>query len=134
MSKHSISEAARLVGKSRTTLYRHIKAGKITVEEDDGGNSVVDTSELTRVYGALQGVPDGTPHATVEQEATGVLERENELLRRENELLRQRLADKEEHIEDLRRTVEDHRRLLTGGEVSQAPAGGVLRRWFRRGG
>lgn len=46
----SISEAARLVGKSRRTLQRDIAAGKLS-KCDNGKN--IDTSELLRVYGTL---------------------------------------------------------------------------------
>lgn len=46
----SISEAARLVGKSRRTLQRDIAAGKLS-KCDNGKN--LDTSELLRVYGTL---------------------------------------------------------------------------------
>lgn len=46
----SISEAARLVGKSRRTIQRDIAAGKLS--KCDNGKSL-DTSELLRVYGAF---------------------------------------------------------------------------------
>jgi len=50
MAKISISEAARLTGKNRTTLHRHIKSGKLSRFLDDDNNPVLDTSELIRVY------------------------------------------------------------------------------------
>jgi len=49
-TKFSISAAARLTGKSRTTLSGHIKAGKLSCETDANGNKVIDASELARVY------------------------------------------------------------------------------------
>lgn len=55
MAKHSISEAAKLTGKARSTLHRHIKDGKISKETDADGQPVIDTAELVRVYGPLQG-------------------------------------------------------------------------------
>lgn len=64
MAKVSISEAARLAGISRPTLYRKIDAGEISVERD--GDSVqIDISELLRVFGELK-----TPgsHETAEPE------------------------------------------------------------------
>ncbi|MEL7118241.1 MAG: hypothetical protein AAFO07_02335 [Bacteroidota bacterium] len=45
------SEAARMVGITRATLYSHIEKKGITVEEDTDGNPVIDVSELIRVYG-----------------------------------------------------------------------------------
>ena len=50
MAKISISEAARLTGKNRSTLHRHIKLGKLSKHLDDDNNPLLDTSELSRVY------------------------------------------------------------------------------------
>lgn len=50
MALVSISEAARLVGKSRRTIQRDIVAGKLS--KCDNGKKL-DTSELLRVYGAF---------------------------------------------------------------------------------
>lgn len=81
MALVSISEAARLVRKSRSTLYKtYIETGKLSVGQDSAtGRPVVDTSELIRVFGALyathatghatdtkthNATHDATPHAT----------------------------------------------------------------------
>ncbi len=64
MAKLNVSQAARAVGKERTTLHRHIKAGKLTVEKDALGNPAIDVSELQRVYGTVK--MDVAP-ATVKQ-------------------------------------------------------------------
>jgi len=50
MSKHTISEAARLAGKHRSTIQKHIKEGKLSKIVDDEGNPYIETSELLRVY------------------------------------------------------------------------------------
>jgi len=50
MALVSISEAARLVGKSRRTIQRDIVAGQL--HKCDNGKKL-DTSELLRVYGAF---------------------------------------------------------------------------------
>ena len=50
----SISEAARLVGKGRQTLYNHKKQGKLSFEKDRDGSPVVQVAELMRVYGELK--------------------------------------------------------------------------------
>jgi len=53
MAVVSISEAATLTGKNRSTLHRHIATGKLSrVANGDG----LDTAELIRVYGALKNV------------------------------------------------------------------------------
>ena len=51
----SVSEAARLVGKSRRTIQRDIAAGKLS--KCDNGKKL-DTSELLRVYGSLLNAPN----------------------------------------------------------------------------
>ncbi|SKC20875.1 hypothetical protein [Dyadobacter psychrophilus] len=50
MARISISEAARLTGKNRSTLHRHIKSGKLSKHLDDDNNPLLDTSELSRIY------------------------------------------------------------------------------------
>lgn len=49
--KYSISEASRIVGVTRKTLYKHIQKKPITVEKDSNDMPVIDASELIRVYG-----------------------------------------------------------------------------------
>ncbi|WP_335919109.1 hypothetical protein [Shewanella algae] len=56
MAKLNLSQAALSVGKSRVTLWRHIKSGKLSAERDRDGNPLVDTSELLRVYGELKSI------------------------------------------------------------------------------
>jgi hypothetical protein len=49
--RYTVIEAAKIVGKSRQTIYRHIEKKPITVEKDDEDNVYIDASELLRVYG-----------------------------------------------------------------------------------
>ncbi len=54
MSKVSITEASKLVNISRATMYKkYINTGIISVESVDGVKQI-DTSELIRVFGAIQ--------------------------------------------------------------------------------
>lgn len=53
MAKLNLSQAAKAVGKNRTTIWRHINTGKLSSERNNDGNPVVDTSELLRVYGEI---------------------------------------------------------------------------------
>ena len=48
---YSITAAHRITGKSRTTIQRHLKKGKLSFVEDDDGIKRIDASELIRVYG-----------------------------------------------------------------------------------
>jgi len=47
----NISEAARLGGVARTTLYRHIQSGKVSVVTTPDGGRGIELSELLRAYG-----------------------------------------------------------------------------------
>ena len=49
-TKYSISAASRIIGKSRATVSRHMKAGKLSYEIDREGNKLIEASELVRVY------------------------------------------------------------------------------------
>jgi len=51
--KVTMKEAEALVPVSRTTLYNDKKAGTFSVEKNAKGRTVIDTSELQRVYGEL---------------------------------------------------------------------------------
>jgi len=54
MAQVSISEAARLSRRSRTTLYRYKDEGKLSFSVDSQGNPVIDTAELIRVFGTIE--------------------------------------------------------------------------------
>ncbi|MGP1835385.1 hypothetical protein ACTTBA_20115 [Shewanella frigidimarina] len=60
MAKVNLSQAAKLTGKNRTTIWRHIHSGKLSIERDRDGLPFVDTSELIRVYGELEPVATGS--------------------------------------------------------------------------
>ena len=51
MAYVSVSEASRLVGISRATMYRKLKEGAVSRVND----GKIDTSELVRVFGELKG-------------------------------------------------------------------------------
>lgn len=128
----SISDAARLVGRDRKSLYRDLKAGKLSATVGDSGVRQVAVSELLRVYGALAPIGDtGDSRATVsmpQPETPNATADETQILRvklaaAEAELaqMRERLSDKDKNLEDLRNAV----RLL-----EYEPAPGLLARWF----
>ncbi len=48
--KYSVSDAAKVVGKSRSTINRDIRNGKLTVQKDDKGKPFIELVELERVY------------------------------------------------------------------------------------
>ena len=87
-----MTQAAQQAGVSRSTLYRAIRTGGISVVSLPTGKRGIDTAELIRVFGPLQ--PD-----TVQKEQSGtssdiaVLRERCTSLQREVEWLRADLAD-----------------------------------------
>lgn len=95
MAKVNLSQAAKLTGKNRTTIWRHIHSGKLSIDRDRDGLPFVDTSELIRVYGELEPIAtDGTqkkPHeATLGYED---LVATIELLRKEQAEMKKQIND-----------------------------------------
>lgn len=56
----NISEAARMASKTRRTIYKHIKQGKLSTSRDSKGNKGIDLTELLRVYGDDVKQPDNS--------------------------------------------------------------------------
>jgi len=48
-TQFTVEQASPLVGKSKQTIYRHLKSGKLSRNSD----KLIDKAELLRVYGAL---------------------------------------------------------------------------------
>lgn len=65
MPRLNVSQAASLYGKSRMTLHRYLKSGRISSELAGDGQRLIDLSELIRVFGEPQGnVTSDTPRDT----------------------------------------------------------------------
>ncbi|EPI2108226.1 helix-turn-helix domain-containing protein [Providencia rettgeri] len=109
MALVSISEAARLTGKARSTLHKYIKQGKLSTTTDQNtGNKSIEISELIRVFGKISNSPttdsDGVTNVSKLQQETPnttqslqiklqLLEQENAHLKAEKELLSKNLDD-----------------------------------------
>ncbi len=63
--KHTVPEAASMVGKDRRTLYRHMKRGRLSYGIESDGTRYIETSELMRVYGEI-----ATPETTMSHPVT----------------------------------------------------------------
>ena len=83
----TMTQAAQQAGISRSTLYRAIRTGRISVVSLPTGKRGVDTSELIRVFGPLQpstvqkGQSGTPPDIAVLRERCASLQREVEWLR-----------------------------------------------------
>lgn len=65
-----MKEAETLVPVSRTTLYNDKKAGTFSVEKNAKGRTVIDTSELQRVYGELNLTSEQSNNVQVDSKST----------------------------------------------------------------
>ncbi|HDR2700778.1 TPA: helix-turn-helix domain-containing protein [Enterobacter asburiae] len=109
MAKISISEAARLTGKSRTTLHRLIKTGELSTCHGARNARMVDVSELIRVFGPLEHRPSEQVTAQgSEHSGTGVSAQNEQViaqLRQEVEHLKTLVSAKDSHIDSLRQAM-----------------------------
>ena len=110
MAKVSISEAARLTGKSRTTLHRLIKTGELSTCHGERNARMLDTSELLRVFGSL--VRTATVHDVeqVGEHSVTASQTENEQvirsLQHEVEHLRILVSAQGSHIDSLKQAMQ----------------------------
>ena len=104
MALLSISQAARTAGVSRQTLHTYIKQGKLTTQQDNDGNPLLDTSDLLRVCGAFK--IDSKILTPVLHALTPDLQADNGLLRAELTSARELLREKEQTIRAKDQTIE----------------------------
>lgn len=124
---HTLGSAAKLTGKSKSTLLRAIQSGRMSGSKDDNGNYQIETSELLRVFPAtVRGASDDAPR-TDERNGTE---------RAEIEGLRALAEERQRTIDDLRRRLDqesEERRKLTAMLTDQrTPTRGILARVFGR--
>lgn len=118
---YTLGDAAKAVGKSKTTLHRAIKSGKISAAKTDDGSYSIDPSELHRVF------PPATPATPeipsqrndTEQDSNTLetlriqLEIQEKERERERALLQETIADLREDRDKWRQQatalIEDHR-------------------------
>jgi len=109
MAKISISEAARLTGKSRTTLHRFIKTGELSTCPGERNAKMLDTSELLRVFGSFSGAPyEQVVEQVTEQRVTATLAGSEQViapLKQEIEHLKALVQAQESHIASLKQAM-----------------------------
>jgi len=110
MAKVSISEAARLTGKSRTTLHRLIKAGELSTCSGVRNAKMVDISELIRVFGDISKPVQEQPFEQVPEQRVTVPSAPSEQtvssLKQEVEHLRTLVSAQESHIDSLKHSLQ----------------------------
>lgn len=115
----TLTAAANLTGKGKSTLLRAVKSGKLSSRKTDDGTFMVDASELARVFPikALERVSDAavTHHDTPRSEGgAGDAVRDAELveLRVKVARLEERLEGREGKIAEQREALDDLRKRL----------------------
>src|SRR4051812_32928814 len=139
MALVGVTEAARLTGKGRQTIYRAIEAGTLSATRDAHGRATVDIAELERVYGPLQrpeasrdappeALADGAGHLAVLEERVRQLEDRVQDQRRELDTVRDEKGRLLALLEASTRALVDRR----GHPGSVASVGVVetMRRWL----
>lgn len=53
MALHSVTDAAKMAGVTRRTIYRYLKSGKLSAAVTGSDTTQIETSELLRVFGSL---------------------------------------------------------------------------------
>ena len=117
---YTLNEAAKAVGKSKTTIHRAIKSGKISASKLESGAYAIDPSELHRVF--QTGTVERTIRNDTEQRETavGTADIQLEILEKERERERQQL---EETIADLREDRDKWRQQATALLEDRRPKG-----------
>ena len=125
MAKISISEAARLTGKSRTTLYRLMSTGKLSTCTGEKNEKMLDTSELLRVFGAFSGCTGEQPSEQVtEHHVTGESVTSVQVvvqLEQEIEHLKTLVSAQQSHIDSLKQAMLLLEHKAPAAEVKSTP-------------
>jgi excisionase family DNA binding protein len=133
-TSHTLGAAAKATGVAKSTIYRAIKAGRISASRSETGDWSIDPAELHRVF-----PPVATGDAVaVERDATpdtGRLDAEITNLREMGALLRAQLEDTRrdrdtwrDQADAWRDQAQASQRLLTDARPPSAPS----RRWWQR--
>ena len=109
---YTLGEAAKATGKSKATISKTIKSGRISANKDESGAFRIDPSELHRVYPPTPSSEQyETPNSTPVNSTESV---EIKALQALLEAAHERLLDKEPVIEDLREDRDRWRSQATG--------------------
>jgi hypothetical protein len=118
---YTLGEAAKATGKSKATISKAIKIGRISAQKDETGTFHIDPSELHRVYPlAVSSEQEETPANTPTKTDNDGAIRE---LQARLEAAQERLADKEGVIADLREDRDRWRQQATALLADQRPKG-----------
>jgi hypothetical protein len=109
---YTLGEAARAVGRSKTTLGRAIKSGRISATRGEDGSYLIDPAELHRVFAVTR---DGHPR----MERSVTLNGAEPAPSSETLALRQLLAERERLVDEQGETIRDLRGRLDDSEAER---------------
>jgi 3-hydroxyacyl-CoA dehydrogenase len=122
---YTLGEAAKATGKSKATISKAIKSGRISASKHETGAFKIDPSELHRVYPPT---PPGDQKETPESPKVNTSESGDlKALQARLEAIQERLDDKEAVISDLREDRDKWRQQATALLEDKRPKG-----FFRR--
>ena len=98
MTLVTIAQAARSAGVARSTIYSHLRSGKLSAARTPTGERRIDTSELARVYGPVGATTQSDVVSPISLDVA-LLQTRIEALEAQNRLLRDEVqASKEEKV------------------------------------
>ncbi|MEI7993721.1 MAG: hypothetical protein WCH01_02335 [Methylococcaceae bacterium] len=112
--KYTLGTAAKATGKSKSTISRDIKNGKISATPKDNGSYEIDPSELHRVYPAVS--CNSSRNGSIEHIETLRTDSEARAIKAEVDGLREQIELLKNERNDLRRRLDqesEERRKLT---------------------
>jgi hypothetical protein len=118
---YTLGEAAKATGKSKATISKAIKSGRISAQKDETGTFNIDPSELHRVYPLHVSIEQKETHAKVpnQPDIDGIIKE----LQARLEAAHERLSDKETVIADLREDRDRWRQQANALLSDQRPKG-----------
>lgn len=122
---YTLGEAAKATGKSKATISKAIKLGRISAEKGETGIFKIDPSELHRVYPVTverEQVNASSKDSVNSEEAVLIRELQARL-----EAAQERISDKETVIADLKEDRDKWRHQATALLSDQRPKGFIKR-------
>lgn len=124
---YTLGTAAKATGLAKSTIYRAIKAGRISANKTDTGDWSIDASELHRVFPAATAELGATERGATD--TTAHLKAEVASLREMANMLRSQVEDLKSDRDAWRDQAQAAQRLLTDAN----PRRGVFSKLFARG-
>lgn len=126
----SLVQASKEAGKSKSTIHRAIKTGRLSAQRHEDGSYSIAASELFRVFPRTSEEPKEMPP----QEPSGTPSVSEEVLRVKVQMLEAQLEREQETVSDLRRRLDKAEdRILALSHQTERPDQGNPQGQAKRG-